>query len=304
MPPSFKPTSVVMRDDAKDQRQAFGWTLPASVGLHLLVAFLLIFGLPKSFLLPQKEEAISVHLVPPPEPEKAKADPPPPPSEAEKAKEQEAEKRASEEPAQQVPEPVLDPVVRFGGNDAGPRESLKGNSAEEGPTSPTAPSEPGEQEPAQPSELAALGAIGPAALPEAPGSPRPEAEDSNEKKTSKLQVAKTLFSRSATGDAVATTAMRNVPREVRASRLCLTELREQLLHTSPPYFAEYLPSELLKEGAVIEIDGAAFRVGGQWYDLSYRCEVDAEATKVMSFAFEVGKPVPRSEWRRRRLPEQ
>ena len=120
----------------------------------------------------------------------------------------------------------------------------------------------------------------------------------------KLQEAKTLFSQTATGDLTATTAMRDMPRGVRAGRLCLTELREQLLNALPPYFPDLLPSDRLKDGTVIEIPSAAFRANGQWYDLSYRCEVDTDATKVVSFAYRVGDPVPRSEWERRGLPSQ
>jgi hypothetical protein len=47
----------------------------------------------------------------------------------------------------------------------------------------------------------------------------------------------------------------------------------------------------------------AFRADGRWYDLSYRCEIDADAMKVVSFAFDVGEPIPRSEWRKRGLPD-
>ena len=33
-------------------------------------------------------------------------------------------------------------------------------------------------------------------------------------------------------------------------------------------------------------------------------EVDADATKVVSFGFNVGDPIPRSEWQRRGIPAQ
>jgi hypothetical protein len=40
----------------------------------------------------------------------------------------------------------------------------------------------------------------------------------------------------------------------------------------------------------------------EWYKLGDRCEVDAEATKVVSFAFDIGKPLTPEEWARRGLP--
>ncbi len=114
--------------------------------------------------------------------------------------------------------------------------------------------------------------------------------------------AKKLFSQKATGDVIATTAMGDVPRGVRAGRLCVTELREQLQNGLPPYYPDLLPSYRLEEGTIIDVPTAAFRVAGEWYDLSYRCEVDANATRVVAFAFRVGSLLPRSEWRRRKLP--
>ena len=49
---------------------------------------------------------------------------------------------------------------------------------------------------------------------------------------------------------------------------------------------------------------AAFRADLKWYHLGYRCEVDGDAMKVVSFAYRVGTPIPRSEWKQRGLPAQ
>jgi len=92
--------------------------------------------------------------------------------------------------------------------------------------------------------------------------------------------------------------------EVKRVTGVFSELREQLLHASPSYFPEILPFDKLKEGTIIDNPGAAFRSNWEWYDLSYRCEVDADATKVVSFAFDVGSPLMPGEWKRRGLPAQ
>lgn len=118
-----------------------------------------------------------------------------------------------------------------------------------------------------------------------------------------MEQAKRLFSQRDTSDALATTAMGNVPRGARASQLCTTELREQLRHGSPAYQPEILPSYSLPQGNVLDIRSAAFRAGAQWYDVRFRCEIDDNATKVVSFGFEVGDAVPRSQWKARRFPE-
>ncbi len=134
----------------------------------------------------------------------------------------------------------------------------------------------------------------------------PEEEKPAEDKASAgkpMKEAKRLFSQADTSDALATSAMGAIPRGVRASQLCTTELREQLRHGSPAFQPEILPSYSLPEGNVLDIRSAAFRSGAQWYDVRFRCEIDDNATKVVSFGLEVGNAVPRSQWKARRFPE-
>lgn len=116
-----------------------------------------------------------------------------------------------------------------------------------------------------------------------------------------LTEAKTLFSQSMTNDPVARTAMGDMPRGARVAELCSTELKQQLIHGSPAYRPEILPSYSLKKGTILQASNA-FRASGRWYDVSFRCEVDDGATKVKSFSFAVGNPVPKSEWKSRGLP--
>lgn len=106
-----------------------------------------------------------------------------------------------------------------------------------------------------------------------------------------------------TGHAVATTAMGALPREERGSQLCTTELREQLRRAPEPYRVELLPAYRLPGGTVLNVPNAAFRAGGAWYNLSFRCTVDRDALRVTDFSFEVGAPVPRTQWRQRGFPE-
>lgn len=106
-----------------------------------------------------------------------------------------------------------------------------------------------------------------------------------------------------TGHAVATTAMRDMPRNMRGSRLCTTELREQLRRAPEPYLPELLPSYELPGGTVLAVPRAAFRAGGVWYDLDFRCTVDADALRVVDFSFKVGNAVPRAQWQARGFPE-
>lgn len=220
---------------------------------------------------------------------------------------------------------VLDPVVQFGEKDIGPRQSEEGEVVTDAgtppPDAPELPEEP-EAEPAaatpMPDDIALpeveLGANssqepGPEALSDAAKTeiiaavPKEKPSDTPPVEAPPaLTEAKTLFSRKDSDDPVAMRDMTNLSRSARADRLCLTELREQLRHASPPYDPELLPSFGLKEGTVLDIPTAAFRADGQWYNLSFRCEVDEEVTKVMTFGFNVGTAVPRRDWKSRGFP--
>jgi hypothetical protein len=261
----------------------------------------------------------------------------------EKPKEAKAKEppQKSGEPVQ--PWPVLKKVFQFGEKDAGPRESANGagardnqgearydtpsgsaghqepaagerpdatqNASKEGSASPSTPSEPDKQQTAAPKALAAAEAQSQVPQPAAP--PKAEtAERASSKRAdaatseSKLQEAKTLFSQAATRSPAATAAMGKLPRDERAGHLCVTELQEQLRHAWPPVFPQLLPNYLLKRGTVLEIHKAAFLASRQWYELSFRCEVDADAMQVVSFAMHVGEPIPKSEWAGRGLPAQ
>ncbi|MEN3148353.1 DUF930 domain-containing protein [Neorhizobium sp. IRAMC:178] len=292
---------------------------------------------------PSKQEEAKKQEPPPPPPEppkqeEAKKQEPPPPAPEEKPAEPPSAKEAKGQPL-----PVLRPVFEFGEKDSGPKKSLTGNASRETTNPPAESKadaeavEPVKQAKEAPAVVEAppanpmpddikLPEVGIAAAnglqdgPIAGTSPDatkteivtapPIASPKNDPsktptpgKPVELTEAKTLFSQSETGDAAATTAMGNVPRGVRAGQLCSTELQEQLRHASPPFRAEWVPMYNLPTGNVLEARRSAFPAQGQWYNLSFRCEIDENATKVLSFAFEVGAPVPRSEWRKRRFPE-
>ncbi|CDZ25386.1 DUF930 domain-containing protein [Neorhizobium galegae] len=278
----------------------------------------------------------------PPEPakqEEAKKAEPPPAAPEEKP----AEPPPSAEQAKGQPLPVLRPVFEFGEKDGGPKKSETGNASKETTTPPAESKadaqavEPVKQAKEAPTVVEAppanpvpddiqLPEVGIAAanglqnapvagtspdatkteIVTAPPAASPKSDPSKTPTGAKpveLTEAKTLFSQSETDDPVATTAMRNVPRGVRAGQLCATELREQLRHSAQAYRPEMLPAYRLPSGTVLEVKRGAFRANAQWYDLSFRCEVDDDATKIVSFAFDIGAPVPQSEWRRRGFPE-
>ena len=109
-----------------------------------------------------------------------------------------------------------------------------------------------------------------------------------------------LYSQGATGDPMATTSIAGVPRDQRAAKLCASALQQQLLDAS--YFPYLVPLVPLKAGNVLDVPDIAFSTRTTWYNLSFRCEVDTDATRVLSFAFDVGTAIPPDEWARLGLP--
>jgi outer membrane biosynthesis protein TonB len=306
MLPIFHSTPFAMRNEQPDQQRGWTWCLLAAIVMHVLVAALV---LPRSLGSPLKEEqAITVELVKDPNPpEKAKTEAPPPanPPKPEKAPEASAPipppTNASSTP--QGRPPKLMHVPQFGDKDRGPRKSPDGNSTENGAASPVAPPDPAKQ--SLPQILAATTATGTDEVPLGTSTKAPTPEDAAQaQQGSKLTEAKRLFSPDATSDLSTMIAIGSMPRGDRAAQLCGTELKEQLRHATPAHIPYQYPFDRLQEGTVIDAPNSAFEENSLWYDLSYRCELNAEVTKVVAFAFRVGGPLPRSEWASRGIPPE
>ncbi|BAV48283.1 hypothetical protein MLTONO_3380 [Mesorhizobium loti] len=343
-----------MTSETGERRRYLLWGIPASLILHVLVAALLIYGLPIPPQQPQEEQPVNVALVPAPDQSKPKPAPAPPPKppepKVEKPPQQKVQKPPPSEKQAQKPPPVevLKPVFQFGDKDTGPRKSLDGASAQDSSPSPAKDDDskppvvpnPAENPPATPPDaeqrattaakqtqdaenqaaldvakqqgtapapLAADGGDGEIELPTSAEAPKPKpanAPKSSPSKVSKsasrngsgLPDARRLFSQGATRDALATTAMDGVPRGQRAALLCANALQQQLLDAS--YFPKWVPSVSLKAGNIVDGSDVAFSTATAWYHLNFRCEVDTDATRVLSFDFRVGAELPRSEWPR------
>ncbi|WP_420406952.1 DUF930 domain-containing protein [Hoeflea sp.] len=202
-----------------------------------------------------------------------------------------AETEPSEEPQPGLTLPELD----LPENTLVPETGDADGNAERGPT--LAEVEPTQEPPPLQSD------------PQADTAEAPESTEAGEVAASgdaapvELSEADRLFSPDLTQNRAAMSAMGDLPRELRASQLCTTELREQLRYGSPAYRPEMLPAYRLDAGNVLAVPDAAFRAEGAWYDLSFRCTVDDGALRVIGFALTVGEPIPREEWAARGFPE-
>ncbi|MGI9364211.1 MAG: DUF930 domain-containing protein [Rhizobiaceae bacterium] len=313
--------------DDKTKSQLTSGTV-VSVSIHAVVLAFLIFGLPESRLETQEPESIEVEIVKAPElaDEKAASPPPPPPPPPppspkveEKPEPQSVPKveEPEEEKKPQVPPTnVMQPVFKFAEEDAGSKnpqdgevegEELKENDVPEEMTDKE--EEPVEVEVAEPEEPVTedvAEAQEPSdeidsafVAPNIESVPIPVARPAPPKPA---RVAKARRTQPGNEGPVATTAKRNLPRGIRAGKLCVTELRRRLNIAQPPFWPDLLPTYQIKSGNVLQVRRGAFRADSLWYNLQFRCEVDPAATEVVSFAFNVGSPIPRHEWSSRGFP--
>lgn len=136
-----------------------------------------------------------------------------------------------------------------------------------------------------------------------PGTKSADTADGHPSAEPKLKQAKKLYSTQATSDLSAMVAMAGIPRTARFKQLCQSELFGQLANGSPRYQPKIATMPSRATGNVMTLPAGAFLDVRGWYDVSFRCEVNDDATKVVSFSISVGSAIPRSEWRQRGFPE-
>ncbi|MEM6461168.1 MAG: DUF930 domain-containing protein [Pseudomonadota bacterium] len=281
----------------------------ASASIHAIIVLLLIFGLPQLALAPQEPETIQVQLISPEalqqeeeeqEEQHTESEPEPVPETEETAETATepppgADETASAEQALAQPLRTLRPVYLFGEEDAGSEQSEDGSSPDGAEADADALSEDQADDPATPEpiiEAEESTDVEVVAAPEAEEEPQ-QAEETSETALSLIEDQ----------DEVATTAINQMPRGIRAGELCASALRLRLLGGLPEYWPDLIPTYRLDEGTVLQVRRGAFRSNARWYNLEFRCEIDEAATRVVAFDFDVGDPVPRADWASRGLPE-
>lgn len=94
----------------------------------------------------------------------------------------------------------------------------------------------------------------------------------------------------------------------RLIQLCNIEAIEQLRRWKadfvPDHVVAYATADPQLTSTSMEATGAAVHAGGQWYRLSFSCGTTLDLTRVASFDFRLGKPIPHEEWEQDNLPEQ
>ncbi|UVD55492.1 DUF930 domain-containing protein [Rhizobium sp. Pop5] len=88
-------------------------------------------------------------------------------------------------------------------------------------------------------------------------------------------------------------------------QLCDLEALEQVRRArpamAPDLLAPYAMAAEKVSGGSVEVKGGAFRSKRKWYNIQFKCELDAGSGKVASFAFLVGSAIPENEWHEHNL---
>lgn len=261
-----------------------------SAFIHAIILALLVFGLPQLRWETEEPEAIQVQLV---HLEDAAEEEEPQPSEPPAEPEPDLQETASIDQPDEQALRFLPSVTQFGEEEVRPSEPVEGDARNSSETAEATPTEKPVEEPvAEEQTVEELEAPDAEAIPvPATGEEKPKPEESTE-------TARALHDDEST---VAITAIDQTPRGERAGNLCVTELRNQLLSTLSTSRLD-LPRFLLPEGNVLQIRRGKFRSNTGWYKLEFRCEIDDAATKIVSFEFAVGEPIPPADYAKHGIP--
>lgn len=94
--------------------------------------------------------------------------------------------------------------------------------------------------------------------------------------------------------------METIAPSERLVQLCNIEGIEQLKRGAPDYapdtIVSYAMSDPLVAGLTLNAPGAAFRSRRRWYGVAFKCTVAADLASVTAFEFQLGKPIPESDW--------
>ncbi|TBC95307.1 DUF930 domain-containing protein [Rhizobium leguminosarum] len=155
-----------------------------------------------------------------------------------------------------------------------------------------------EAEPAAPVANSPPAAAMPSVAPIAPPAPKP----------TEFIEARQLFSDKVLADPRsrrAREALHQLSGSERNLQLCDLEALEQVRRAqpamAPDVLAPYAMAAEKVSGNSVEVKGGAFRSKRKWYNIQFKCELDAGSGKVLSFAFLVGDAIPQGEWQEHNL---
>ncbi|NTS30115.1 DUF930 domain-containing protein [Phyllobacterium sp. BT25] len=101
-------------------------------------------------------------------------------------------------------------------------------------------------------------------------------------------------------DAREETGLRKLDPQTRLEQRCDVEAMERIRKDegkfNPDKVLAYAFAEPRMQAHGIQTRGAAFRSGGAWYHLKYKCETSADNMQIVAFKYKIGDLVPEKDW--------
>jgi hypothetical protein len=88
--------------------------------------------------------------------------------------------------------------------------------------------------------------------------------------------------------------------ETRLEQICDYEAMQRIGRDAKGFRPDRSQSNAILEtrldGNTLTAKGAAFRSKGQWYQFSFTCKGAPDHLSVVSFAYQIGEPIPEAKW--------
>jgi hypothetical protein len=95
-------------------------------------------------------------------------------------------------------------------------------------------------------------------------------------------------------------ALKQVDPETRLTEACNLAALDRIASDPSSYRPEHVSVDQFsapsRKGDTLQGSGGAFRSGGNWYHLGFKCTASPDHMKVLSFTYKVGEKVPKSQW--------
>lgn len=87
-------------------------------------------------------------------------------------------------------------------------------------------------------------------------------------------------------------------REQRCDMEAMARIAKEQAGLRPDKVIAYTFSDPIESGNLVKAPGAAFRSGGDWYRLKFKCETGDRGLTIRSLKYKVGEKIPRDQWER------
>jgi hypothetical protein len=102
------------------------------------------------------------------------------------------------------------------------------------------------------------------------------------------------------GDSRTDAALKRLDPDTRLAEACNLAAMDRIDHDPNPFHPDHVSvdqfSSPQRNEDALQGSGGAFRSGGNWYRLIFKCTASHDHMKVLSFTYRIGEKIPKSQW--------